>query len=183
MAALLIISVVGLFVFISSEPHLTYYLEHHGFRADLAPQIASFSSGQILWFIFFLSLTAGTIVAILSGGWSGSTAKWAGIYLGAILVFDLSRADTYWVHYVDYQEKLAPNSVVDFLGGSGPYEHRVAGRLRTIRARVAASWLALANSITSGFRMIFSTTTFNPLISRRCRASPILIAPTAETSS
>jgi hypothetical protein len=122
------LSVLGWFIFNSSRPQLVNYLEHSGFKSGLAAQIASFSSGEFLWFIAFLTASAFTLVGVLSGAWSGSTAKWAAIYLGAIIIFDLGRGDDYWVHYVDYQEKLAPNDVVDFLSDK-PHEHRVIGRL------------------------------------------------------
>jgi len=128
LTAAIALSVVAFFVFISSRPQLVNYLEHHGFKPELASQIASFSAGELVWFIALLVLSAWTLAGILSGAWAGSTAKWAGVYLGAILIFDLSRADAYWVHYADYEEKLAPNPVVDFLSDR-PFEHRIIGRL------------------------------------------------------
>jgi hypothetical protein len=65
---------------------------------------------------------------ILSGAFAGRRAKWGGIFLGALLVLDLGRADLPWIVHWDYKQKYevgSLNPIVDFLRNK-PYEHRVA---------------------------------------------------------
>jgi len=128
LVALVGAAAAGWFFFNSWRPNLVRYLEHSGFSLVQAPQIATFSSLEVLWFVILLALSAAVIIGILSGAWSGPASKWAGIYLGVILVFDLARADAHWIHYVDYKVKLADNPVTEFLSDK-PYEQRVIGRL------------------------------------------------------
>jgi hypothetical protein len=68
------------------------------------------------------------IAAILSGAWTGSRHTLAWATLAALLLCDLVRADLPWIHYYDYVEKYALNSVTDFLLDK-PWEHRVIGKL------------------------------------------------------
>lgn len=124
----IVLSIVGWGVLVASRQTLVAHLTKIGFSGSLAAQIAEFNSGEILWFIGFLAVSVLVIVGVLSGAWGGQAAKWAGVYLGAILIFDLSRADSFWVHYQDASEKLSMNPVTDFLRDK-PYEHRVIGRL------------------------------------------------------
>jgi len=66
------------------------------------------------------------VLVVLSGAWAGRRAKWAWIFLGAIIICDLSRSDWPWVRYFDYTEKYSMNPITDFLR-QHPYEHRVVG--------------------------------------------------------
>jgi hypothetical protein len=120
-------SVVGLLFLSSSEGGLAHYLEHNGFSDDLAPQIAAFCVKEVVWFIVFFAASAGVLIVILSGAWSGNRAIWGWLLLGAIMIFDLSRADAPWVRYYDYKQKYSMNPVVDFLRHD-PWEHRVMSR-------------------------------------------------------
>ena len=92
-----------------------YLVGHGGFHAVGAERMAAFSVGEAAWFVGFLILSAGALAAILSGAWSGLRAKTAWIFLGAILILDLGRADLPWIHYFDYESKYSPNDVTDFL--------------------------------------------------------------------
>ena len=121
-------SLVAFFIFSAWKPHLIEHLAHEGFNADRAVQIAGFSVAEALWFPVLLLVSAGVVVGIISGAWSGPQARLAWIYLGVIIIFDLARSDTPWIHYFNYKEEYAGNSVVDFLKDK-PYEHRVTGRL------------------------------------------------------
>jgi hypothetical protein len=120
-------SLLGLLIFSSSKSDLIHHLEHNGFSADLAPQIASFSIKEFVWFIVFFAASAGVLIGVLSGIWSGKRAVWAWVFLGAIMILDLGRADVPWVRYYDYTKVYSMNPVVDFLRHD-PWEHRVMSR-------------------------------------------------------
>jgi hypothetical protein len=107
---------------------LAAYLEDHGFGSDVAPQMASFSLGEIGWFVVFLAGSVAVIVCIFSGTWSGPRTGWAWILLAAIMICDLGRSDRPWVRYFDYEEKYAMNPIVDILR-ERPHEYRVGAKL------------------------------------------------------
>lgn len=117
-------AVLGTLMFATSRPDLLKHLQLTGFKPEQAPLIADFATQELLWFILFLGLSASTVVAVLSGALGGSRAKWAGIFLGLILVTDLSRANSPWIRYENYREKYRSNAILDFLS-ERPYEHRV----------------------------------------------------------
>jgi hypothetical protein len=120
-------SILGLLLLSSSKGDLVHYLAHNGFSEEIAPQMAAFSIREVVLFIVFFAASAGVIIGILSGAWSGRRAIWAWVFLGAIMVLDLGRADVPWVRYFDYQQKYSMNPVVDFLRHE-PWEHRVMSR-------------------------------------------------------
>ena len=133
-ALVLAASVAGwAFLFVSSESRLVPYLVDHGFKV-WAPKMAGFCVGEGAWFLGFLFLAAAALAGILSGAWSGSRAKMAWLWLGAILILDLGRSDLPWIHYFDYQKKYFPSAVTDFLTANKPYEQRVMGRFSPRRA-------------------------------------------------
>jgi hypothetical protein len=108
------------------KPNLANYLKTVGFPDEnMAGQIAAFSVSQVGWFILFFALAAGLITLILSGALAGRRAKWAGIFLGALLVLDLGRADLPWMVFWNYPQKYASNPIISLLQNK-PYEHRVA---------------------------------------------------------
>jgi hypothetical protein len=121
-------SLVALFIYSNWKPHLVEYLVQAGFNASRAIPIADFSVVESRWFVVCLLASAGVIVGVINGVWSGGQAKWAWIFLGAIIILDLARADQPWIRYFDYKKEYAANSVVDFLQDK-PYEHRVMGRI------------------------------------------------------
>jgi hypothetical protein len=123
----LIAAVAGFFIVQSSEPDITHYLQRNGFDADLARQIANFCSGEVGLFVIYLALSAAVLVFILSGAWAGQRAIWAWVFLGAIMICDLSRADVPWIRYYNYKEKLSMNPVVEIFRQK-PWEHRVVSR-------------------------------------------------------
>jgi hypothetical protein len=120
-------SVLGLLILSSSKSDLVRHLEHNGFSSEQAPQMAAFCIREVVLFIVFFAASAGVVIAILSGAWSGSRAAWAWVFLGAIMILDLGRADVPWVRYYDYKYKYSMNPVVDFLRHE-PWEHRVMSR-------------------------------------------------------
>ena len=67
-------------------------------------------------------------ILILAGIFSGKRARLGGILLGAVLIFDLGRANLPYIVHWDYAQKYeigTLNPIVDFLKDK-PYEHRVA---------------------------------------------------------
>jgi hypothetical protein len=116
------------------QSRLVRYLVEQGFKTTAAPGMAASCVGEVAWFTGLFFLTAVAMAAVLSGAWVGSRAKTAWIFLGAILILDLGRADMPWIHYFDYQEKYSKNDVVDFLTQTKPYEQRVIGRLSPRRS-------------------------------------------------
>jgi hypothetical protein len=110
------------------KPALIAYLENQDYPSALTFDIISFSLSEIGWFIVYLGLSTLVLIAILRGTWTGPNARMPWILLGALLIADLARADTPWIHYYDYAEKYSSNPIVDFLK-ENPYEHRVIGKL------------------------------------------------------
>ena len=118
----------GYFVFASSKPALVQYLLRAGFDTTSAPPIARFSVNEAGWFIFYLALSACVLFCVLGGAFSGRRAAWGWVFLAAIMICDLSRADVPWIRYYNYKEKLGLNPVVDLLRRE-PWEHRVNSRV------------------------------------------------------
>src|SRR5207245_1856157 len=77
------------------------------------------------YFAFFLTISVVAVLLIQRGLFSGPKAKWAGVFLGLILVVDLARADAPWIKYYNYREKYATNPVLETLAAK-PHEGRVA---------------------------------------------------------
>lgn len=124
----LLASLAGFLMVKASLPDLTHYLQHNGFEdPDLAGQIARFCAGEVGLFVIYLALSAGLVVVILSGALAGRRGVWAWIFLCAIMICDLSRADVPWIRYFNYKEKYSMNPVIDFLRQK-PWEHRVVSR-------------------------------------------------------
>jgi hypothetical protein len=121
-------AVAGYFIALASKPVIVRYLQHNGFEAELAGQIARFCCGEVGLFVLYLALSGGVLILILNGMLAGKPAIWAWVLLGAILLCDLYRADVPWIRYYNYKQKLSPNPVVEFLRQK-PWEHRVVSRL------------------------------------------------------
>jgi hypothetical protein len=107
---------------------LIHHLEEQSFALPLPKQIATFCLERAGAFLVFLAAGVLVVAVILSGAWSGSRSNWAWCWLAGLIIFDLARADFPWIHYFDYNEKYALNSVTDFLLDK-PWEHRVIGKL------------------------------------------------------
>jgi len=121
----LIGSLLAWLIYALQKPNLVTYLKTVGFTdEDMAGQIAAFSINQVGWFILFFALATGLLTLILSGALAGRRARWAGIFLGVLLVGDLGRADLPWIVFWNYPQKYASNPIIDFLRDK-PYEHRV----------------------------------------------------------
>ena len=156
-------SLLALFIFKSWKPHLIEYLVQEGFAVDRAVQIARFSIAEAWWYMAVLLISTAILVGIISGALSGPQARSAWIYLGLIIVLDLARSDTPWIHYFNYKQEYAANSVVDFLEDK-PYEHRVTGRLAPKGRGSNLGDDLLVNYIITGSKMTFPITASRPLI-------------------
>jgi hypothetical protein len=121
-------SIVGLLIYNASKNLIMTYMEDQAISPQAVGKMAAFSITHAAWFVAFLAASMLVVTGILSGAWSETRAKWAWIFLGALIVFDLVRADLPWVYYNDYTEKYASNRVLDLLRDK-PYEHRVFGKL------------------------------------------------------
>lgn len=126
--------VVGRIIYASHRADLERYLQTMQFPEGLAHDIASFSIGQVGWFLMFLAVGVVLFIAALSGRFAGQGAKWGGILLGLFLVIDLGRANLPWIIFVDYANKnevaagapdKSSNPVIEYLRQQ-PYEHRVS---------------------------------------------------------
>ena len=117
-------SLLGLLLFSSARKELEKHLVSVAFNEDMAKSIASHSIGEVGIFVLFLALSAGAVVVALSGYWSGSRARWAGVTLGLLLTVDLARANAPWIVYWNYQEKYLGNPVIELLKQT-PHENRV----------------------------------------------------------
>jgi hypothetical protein len=101
----------------------------------MAKDIAAFSIGQVGWFIVLFALGVGLCTLIIAGIFAGRRAKLGGILLGALLVFDLGRANLPYIIHWDYKQKYdldpsnptnSTNPIINTLR-TKPYEHRVIG--------------------------------------------------------
>ena len=122
------LAVGALLIYSASRTELEKYLATQAFDAARAKEIAGFSIGELGWFVFFLGLSGGLMLVILSGWFSGGRARFAAVLLGLVLVTDLARANQPWIIYYNYRAKYASNPILDFLREK-PYENRTASRL------------------------------------------------------
>ncbi len=122
-------SVLAWLIYAAQKPGLIKYLESVGFPDEtMAAEIASFSIGQVGWFLFIFAAAVALCILILAGIFSGKRARLGGFLLGALLVFDLGRANLPYIIHWDYAQKYevgSLNPIVDFLKDK-PYEHRVS---------------------------------------------------------
>ncbi len=129
-------SVLAWLVYASQKPGLVHYLQKVGFGdEDMAKQIATFSIGQVGWFIVLFALSAGLGLLVVAGVFSGKRARLGGFLLGLLLVVDLGRADLPYIIHWNYMQKYdidpanstkSTNPIINFLRDKS-YEHRVTG--------------------------------------------------------
>ncbi|MEI6194891.1 MAG: hypothetical protein WCS42_11250 [Verrucomicrobiota bacterium] len=121
-------SVLAWLVYAAQRPALVRYLQLVGFDQGAAQQIAAFSSGQVVWFIFYFAAAVLLCTLVLAGVFAGKRARLGGVLLGALLLLDLGRANLPWIIHWDYAQKYevgSLNPIVGFLK-ERPYESRVA---------------------------------------------------------
>ena len=133
--AVFALSVFAWLIYWSQKDSLVRYLPKVGFP-DLATneQIASFSIGQVGWFLLFFAAAVILVILVIAGVFSGKRARIVGsVLLGVLLVADLGRADLPWIIHWNYKEKYevdpgdsakSTNPIINLLIDK-PYEHRV----------------------------------------------------------
>jgi len=131
LAGLLGASVLGWLIYSSEKPALMAWLQQTDYGSpehpELSEVIADFSISQVMWLIPLVAVTAGLLVAIIAGVFSGPRAKLGVWLLGTLVVLDLGRADLPYVTYWNYVEKYEVGTldpIIQFLADK-PYEHRV----------------------------------------------------------
>ena len=129
-AGLFGVSVLGWLIYAGEKNSLISYLQKMGYPDEtFARQIATFSLGEVGWFVGLLAAAIALTSLTLAGYFSGPRAKIGAALLGVLLVFDLGRANLPYIIHWDYKQKYevgSLNPIVDFLGKQ-PNEHRVAG--------------------------------------------------------
>jgi hypothetical protein len=132
--AVFVLSLTAFFILGDSKANLATYLDHngfdaaHGFEPGISSKIALFSINEAGLFIIYFALSAGMVITILRGTWTGKRTALAWTFLSAIMICDLVRADVPWVRYYNYQKTYSMNPVVDFLRHE-PWEHRITSRV------------------------------------------------------
>ena len=119
------IALLAWLIYASTDSNLQSYMQSVGISASDAPGVAQFSIHAVGWFILLLVVTVGLLALIFSGQFACPRAKWAGVLLGILMIFDLGRADLPWLRYGDVDYKYASDPIIKFLADK-PYEHRVA---------------------------------------------------------
>jgi len=133
--AAIVVALLAWLIYALQKPDLVKYLQTAGFPdEDMAKQIAAFSVAQAGWFVLFFAPATGLLTFVLAGVFSGRRARWGGIFLGALLILDLGRADLPWIVHWNYMQKYdidpadrnnSTNPIINFLRDKS-YEHRVA---------------------------------------------------------
>jgi hypothetical protein len=117
------VALLGWLIYASSKSDLAGYMRTIGIGPE-ADDVARFSVMAVGWFVLLLAVTVVLLALVFSGQFAGPRARWGGLLLGALLVFDLGRADTHWPAYWDTSYKYVSNPILDYLRDK-PYEHRV----------------------------------------------------------
>jgi hypothetical protein len=162
--AVLAAAVLGLVILNSSKKDLVQHIQRGGFSEEQAPQMAGFCIQEVLLFVLFFAASVGVIIGILSGNFTGRRAIWAWIFLGAITVVDISRADAPWVRYLRLQGESVQHEpgrrfpAARSLGAPGGVGTALACRGR-IMTSAGSEPTFLAVSAIGGWRMITWPTT------------------------
>ena len=117
-------SLLAWWVYSTDRDQLIQYLQTAAINAP-ADKVADFSIQHAGWFAAVFFLSAGLLIFIFSGFFSGRRAAQGGFCLALLLLGDLCLANRPWVVYWNYPDKYATNPVIDRLRDK-PYEHRVA---------------------------------------------------------
>ena len=123
-------SVLGWLLFSSHKADLVHYLQKVGYGDEnFAADIATFSIGQVTWFIGLLAVAVALLVLVAKGFFSGPRAKLGVVLIGAFIFLDLGRSNLPFVIHWDYKHKYevgAINPILETLR-QNPWEHRVSG--------------------------------------------------------
>jgi len=115
------VMLLGSLIFGASKKSLGQHIESRGFDTDTAQVMASFSAMEIILSALLLGTGVFLIAKLMRGN---AVAKWA-VALVLLIVFDLTRANSPWVQYENYQHKYeSSNPLISALAKS-PHEGRV----------------------------------------------------------
>jgi hypothetical protein len=129
------VSLLGFLIYLSEKTEMIAYLQKVGFgdtdatHDNSAPAILAFSYGQMEWFLVLLAVAIGLVLLVVAGYFNGPRAKTGALLLGALLIFDMGRANLPWIVHWDYKQKYevgSLNPILEMLRDK-PYEHRVFG--------------------------------------------------------
>jgi len=123
-------AVLGWLIYSSQKSGLVRYLQSVGYGDEtFANAIATFSVGQLGWFVVLFATAVALLGLVLAGYFNGPRTRLGAVLLGAFVIFDLGRANLPYIIHWDYKQKYEVgqlNPVVEILREK-PYEHRVAG--------------------------------------------------------
>ena len=115
------VMLLGSLIFGASKKSLGQHIESHGFDTATAQVMAGFSAMEIILSALLLGAGVFLIAKVMRGN---AAAKWA-VALGLLIVIDLTRANSPWVQYENYQHKYeSSNPLISALAKS-PHEGRV----------------------------------------------------------
>ena len=124
-------------VLVAKKDALEHYLAMNAVVPGTEPLLASFCIYETTCYIIFLTLSVIAVTFAISGAWRGKQAKWAWIFMGVILIFDLGRTDRYWLKYYNVREKYTLNPMLDFLHKE-PYDKKSTAKLFPLAAMTSA---------------------------------------------
>lgn len=107
-------SLLGALVYTGSQQSLIRHLTQANVMGDPA-KMAAFSIREVWLYFLFLLLSAGLIIAIVTGQFSKKIFHLAVFGLGLVLVADLVRADRHWMLFFNYLDRYALNPPLQHL--------------------------------------------------------------------
>jgi hypothetical protein len=122
--ALVAISLFSLVVYASKRAQVEGFMAATAIGTQAAKVVFDFSLVEIVLFLFFLVCSIASIALVQRGTFTGRQAKWAVVFLAAILLADMCRSNAHWIRHVDYKQKYASNLVFEKLAEK-PHEGRV----------------------------------------------------------
>ncbi len=140
---------LGWLVYGSNRSSLAHQLQMVGFDGTESLQVAKHSIGEVAYFAFLLTISAGWIATILGGAWSGEKSRLGLLALGFIVSVDLARSNIPWVQHYNWKERYTRDPLTDVLSAK-PHEGRVSGQLPFSLPGQAGSLLQSLGSVYSG---------------------------------
>ena len=126
--ALLGFGSLAFLIYASAERDMRRFLVDEAIPPNMVQAIFTFSKTEILWALFFFASALSLVTLVMSGIISIRQQTVLGISLGFMLIFDLGRANQYWIIHYDYQNKYLTNPVIEKLR-SDSHLHRVTADL------------------------------------------------------
>lgn len=108
------IALVGVLLHAAAEPSLARELSQAGVLGDPA-RMAAFSVREGYWFLLFLALASGVLLAMIAGRFRGSSVLWPAGVIAFVLSADLVRGNSHWMQFFNYEDRYALNPPLDYL--------------------------------------------------------------------